>query len=906
MHERLSRRALIAHRWFRVLAVAPLFFVLALMVGRVAPAKLEELASVPSWLIFVGLGAAVWIVGILTPSKLTAALGLKHAPAYPPYWFGAATGMALALFAMTTSAVASEFGLTAAARATLNYWAVFLALIPLGTLALTLIALQFRVRGNETPTIAYPSSPSVTADNLATWVMSDTPVAEPERDMFGHAKLAAVIASRLVQKEASPQAIVGPLGSGKSTIGRLVQNYVALALPEPPIAIVHVELWPYATPRAAVEGLLQALTTAFETEINTSELKGLPNAYGDAIAKLAGVSDWIPKLLQREPLSESEVLASFDDIAVAIGRRFVLWVEDLERFGGGDPGELPNPSELERLAPIRALLLGLGRLRAITVVTASTDLLRRFDVEKIAGYVEEVPGVGLQDARNVIATLRGQWLQGANIIDAAIPAARHRLGWNEREYDPLTDWFALGDHVSDFATAVSALTNTPRTLKQGLRRAHEIWQRQAGEIDLDDVIALCILRESHPNVFALIDKHIKPLRGEHLRRDREPDPLATLKTQVASRGYGEQATLAIKTILDHLFGSDSRGRPQGVAQRRHADYWARFKSQEVVQQRRSDQGILRVLADPADLPLAKLLTKDESAAAVQAFARILSPARVQGLLPVLVEHVAATPPGQWNDEHAPGIVALWNIIRDRIGAIDKKRLEADVESAMVFAATRNLRLMESIVYWFTTSSGGMEDIFNSATAARLLARSQSLLVQHYTGKPNELIAQLRETPRTLLLRLCWGMEAIRAQRLGIPFVEWPTFASTVLEALKIDPETIVPQLSVLITRENAQFTGPNQWTFMPERCEALFGNADELIVTLRTALAGRPTDPRTDAVLEKRVATSTSIDVDDEANDPDAPPPAEEEAQTSQGDTRISEDLQEGLRGDDAAAVHEP
>jgi hypothetical protein len=214
------------------------------------------------------------------------------------------------------------------------------------------------------------------------WVATDAAVTDPAGDLFGHCEIAAAIATRVVRQDLQAQALIGSLGAGKTTIGKLVECYVRRAEPDPPIRFITVELWPYETPRAAVEGILRSLIEGFSHEINTTQLKGLPEAYGAAIAKLAGVSDWVPQILRAQPLPPAEVLERFDEIAVSIRRRYVLWIEDLERFGGGDPDAVPTPSELERLAPIRALLLGLGRLRSISVITVSTDLLRRFDMEK--------------------------------------------------------------------------------------------------------------------------------------------------------------------------------------------------------------------------------------------------------------------------------------------------------------------------------------------------------------------------------------------------------------------------------------------------------------------------------------------------------------------------------------------
>jgi hypothetical protein len=56
------------------------------VISRLAHDKLDDLASVPLWGLLAVLGAAGALATALSPSRLAAALRLKHVRAYPPIY----------------------------------------------------------------------------------------------------------------------------------------------------------------------------------------------------------------------------------------------------------------------------------------------------------------------------------------------------------------------------------------------------------------------------------------------------------------------------------------------------------------------------------------------------------------------------------------------------------------------------------------------------------------------------------------------------------------------------------------------------------------------------------------------------------------------------------------------------
>ena len=77
--------------------------------------------------------------------------------------------------------------------------------------------------------------------------------------MFGRHEMAERIAQRLCGPLPQAQAIVGALGSGKSSLRNLVANCITRQNAYPQIRMADVELWPFATSTAAVDAIIHRL-----------------------------------------------------------------------------------------------------------------------------------------------------------------------------------------------------------------------------------------------------------------------------------------------------------------------------------------------------------------------------------------------------------------------------------------------------------------------------------------------------------------------------------------------------------------------------------------------------------------------------------------------------------------------
>ena len=145
-----------------------------------------------------------------------------------------------------------------------------------------------------------------------------------------------------------------------------------------------------------------------------------------------------------------------------------------------------------------------------------------------------------------------------------------------------------------------SLCSSPRVLKQALRRCLEAWSRLAGEIDLDDVLVLSVLREAQPNAFALIQDSLHYLRGHPSGTTDEKADLAW-RHSLDDLKVDESTRKAIEHIVKFAFGKDPTSKkPQGVWHNNHADYWERFLALPELEPAERDQPILKRMVSDGD------------------------------------------------------------------------------------------------------------------------------------------------------------------------------------------------------------------------------------------------------------------------------------------------------------------
>jgi Arc/MetJ family transcription regulator len=516
-----SRARLVLSRWLSVTACGAVAAALVLLFEPLALRLGEPIAS---WLGGLPPAEALVLVAVPTLAVCWAAgrkrwrgfLGLRFFHSYPPLWVAILVGYAGFLLGHIW-----VYGVDSAGEQ-LSDVTWFLGASPrfirwpllLGLPLLALLTFRRDVAALVAPADTDKLAAALARDfqSLRAWLCDDAEVTDPREDRFHRCQIARRIARRVRASEADPTtAIIGALGSGKSTIKNFVAHYLRR---EPKILMVDVSAWHFDSSEAAVGGILRALVRELGRHVNVLPLVGLPGEYAATIERAAGRYGAFASLL-RGLSQPAEVLRHISDIACAADLKIVLWVEDLERFSGAD--QLPEDGrafrEAERLGPIRALLHLLDRYPSVSVVTSDVSLRTRFDLGKIARFVEDLPAIDESDARLVVEVLCRACAEGypRRVITPFAPG-EGILPPNTGSARAASNWLSDYRGDPDVLTSIMRILRTPRDLKSALRRALETWEAMPGEIEFDAVLVASAVQTARPGLFTLLSDNIEPLR----------------------------------------------------------------------------------------------------------------------------------------------------------------------------------------------------------------------------------------------------------------------------------------------------------------------------------------------------------------------------------------------------------
>jgi hypothetical protein len=656
------------------------------------------------------------------------------------------------------------------------------------------------------------------------WLENDLEITHPLQDAFGHNEVALRIANRIGAVDGDQKgptiALIGELGTGKTSILKLVCHHLAESDQlGKRVAIIPVTLWPFDSAEAASRGILNSLTRELGRHVNVARLSGLPDAYVSVVEKAGGMWASITSFM-RAPNDPDQILRAYEVIASAVGVNIVLWVEDLERFAGSEGlvGEAAVDREAGRLSPIRALLHALDRLSHVSVVIASTSLHTRFDLDKIARFVEHVPRLKQSLIWQVIHSFKQHCLQFPDgTIDPASKRARAEM--SDGSYStPLGRMFE--DRAGKFTNirdAISSLCATPRKLKQALRVSLESWDHLKGEIDPDDVLAMSVLRVAEPNVFALVDRHVSELQHGTIGADLSGDEDSAFdKALEEVMGNAPERHACVQLLVDFVFPQRQSQpgiqyvpeKPQGLAVDRHVDYWRRYLSLPDLSSDQRDQPIIEAITRWNEKQNSKLLDyicDEERSAAVENFVRLFSSDSVLRLLRATIDARIPERPDLWpmDDEgrrRPPGFFPVWRMVL-RCHP-DEAQLLATVCGLLETATPENLTLGEHLTRYYTCQDHGARVPLSNASLARLRSTFRWLLLYFIDQGADRLVNATRGGPPYLLFHCCMDIDDVWRKTNGLlPFAEWPDFADLILDAVEIEPSVMVPQIVPFLVRE---------------------------------------------------------------------------------------------------------
>ncbi|MCC5787308.1 MAG: hypothetical protein JJU33_11480 [Phycisphaerales bacterium] len=395
---RSERVSLVVKRWVSItlcgIAAASVCVIATPFLPESRAFVIERLASL-GWPILMAVLVAT-IVAAMFPSfkgRSEAFFGGRHFVVYPPIWVSAAIGSVLYVLVASNQVVftAETGGDVAWLIAAVSILSVFGDCV-------------YRMAGRpqNKATIANVSADTTVSDLLNNpeqfdkWLASDREITGVGNDLFGMTSIAKEIAGLVARDCVDPPtiAVLGQVGSGKSSLGWLVHDELQANPGSLPTDFVQLSLWPYDTVDAAVKAILDRVIDRVSCCVPVLALRGIPQRY----AAMMSDSSLLERLLAAS-ISSAEpdsLLKRIDQVLFCVGRRLVLWIDDLERFSPGGDHETGHAA-----GPIESLLYELDRCKRISMVLATTPKYLQHGDLKIARYHRYLAVGGTQCATDI-------------------------------------------------------------------------------------------------------------------------------------------------------------------------------------------------------------------------------------------------------------------------------------------------------------------------------------------------------------------------------------------------------------------------------------------------------------------------------------------------------------------------
>jgi hypothetical protein len=422
-----------------------------------------------------------------------------------------------------------------------------------------------------------------------------------------------------------------------------------------------------------------------------------------------------------------------------------------------------------------------------------------------------------------------------------------------------------------------SLMRTPRVLKHVLRHTYKTWTQLMGEVDLDDLFLINVLRYGAPEAFDFVLEYMSFIRLKHGGHppNQNADAIAQLSAHFQSlwNAATKQCSFDARQALDLIFylvpnakqllGSGDldpwieNDRPQGVQHFEPTDYWARMLAEEVSPEELRDQVVLKLIeqANRGDVAqLAALLVANDKCPSMWGyFSRRMRGESLQPLATDVLRRLLRRD-GSRAHSHTEALDVIWSRCIQRANQLTRRQgwLFEGIELSLPVSVEFCNDLFS---YWASDRNG------NSTPEERHELR------QHiYRCATNYFHA---DSPTSLSDAL--DIEAPSALRFLVLSTDWPAtdlprcdpadwrwLGSIILDATQLQPDLMI---SHIVRLAGVYADGrERQYDIDNALVTAMFGdNSRQVYVALTRVITGYPREIETD-VLSARSQAQAWLD----------------------------------------------
>ena len=616
-------------------------------------------------------------------------------------------------------------------------------------------------------------------------------------DLLGHEPIVERIRDAITLHKEGAIALVGPVGSGKTSILNMLRQRLLRSKGGPLVVIVEVNCWAMPRSQDAPRVALERAISALDDFVDTLALRRLPDAYQRILS--AEPTGTIAKLFSiGRTRDAAEQLSDLTPLLESINARLLLVIEDAERAG-----QVFETRHLERL------LWTLRGVARVSFILSFDPERASFDYSKLCDNIERVPRITADRVEDILAPAYEHWQTVTEGYSDPLPEQRtDRLGLTNVT-DPLIRHMRRKDGAS-VAHAITDLLTSPRNLKHFIRDLDRAWEALRGEVELDDLIVLTALRHGAPEAFDFIVVNAEPARSE-TQRDDPIDGTAVKTVRARWDILRDSLTkpTAVQMLVDALELAQLAGQtlfaqslPQGIHNDGPADYLGRILAGRIPPGEIRDQEVLGDIENWKSHGSAEMLKRlvdstPESSRYVEIWEhysdRLSEDQLVDiatGLIAEVLSRLRANASINQPATKHPAMLAVWRRCNRRLRHDTKT--DWLIEQIRIVLPT-SLGFATGLFYFWASTENGIVSAADRDRVRRALveeARKTFVTV-------DALLSSLGPEHEYSLTRLVYPPPS-REPTDPIPRDRWEWLVPLIIEAAKVDEDRIVPDIVVLV------------------------------------------------------------------------------------------------------------
>ena len=644
------------------------------------------------------------------------------------------------------------------------------------------------------------------AARVIEWIQKEEPICSPADDRFGRNAIAKRIARVIEKDPIKTVGLIGPYGSGKTCILRMVESYL---VSDNRTVVCWVSGWGFREGSAA-EHILTACLRQLARYTDCTSVVQVPTAYQNALAQTRnGLAEFCSSLL-RAQRNTQQTLELIDRLLAQIARRMVIFLEDIDR----------NRRTDVFFNEISALLEGIKNLKNVTFVLAIGGQFNGQEVlVKVAEHIDAVPSLDRSDVIRTVKVFREHCLSqlDGTVRRLLTSATDDHLGI-ERS-DLVEAMAAINKNLEKPIDAIARLLHSPRSLKLVLRRTFQAWGSLRNEINFDDLLMANVLRVAAPEGFMFVNNNIPMLQYVASNRkdsssDAPKDQQERLKREFQRLAQSVEWDIqAARGILDHLFphwsGEQAMVLPsstngphreyQYVENRQPTDYWSRLMCEELGRDEIGDAEILRAIErwnDNWEHPALQglnmreaLLDSEHILHKMTQFKTFINGDSLRSVASQQFRSTLETRKNKASSENCPG--PEWGVLlKPDIREIFSKSEWIDwVTDEIIAALPISLRYANDLyAFWMEPERSHPHSV------RRVVVKKAK---QIYVEKP-EILVHAIDSDCFSITHFARQYSESKHGGEGFDPKAWRWLGKVLLAAAKVNPDVIVPQLAALV------------------------------------------------------------------------------------------------------------